>query len=238
MIDTNTTKLVEEEKMNRNRVISLFVFATLIVVTLIVINFAYATANIPPGVREARSEQADIQRWQAMGEAYFGINQPVSQIDAARWQALGEYYSKQSVSIPDLKLSRDTDAARLQALGEAYTRINLPVSQVDAARWQAMGEYYSKQSISVVHFDPLLSRNTDAARLQALGEAYTEINLKVGQADAARWQAMGEYYSKQSASTPYFDPKLSRDTDAARWQALGEAFSRIKLEVDEADAAR
>jgi len=230
--------MVGEEKMNRKRVISLFVFAVLFVVTLFVINFAYATANIPPGVREARAEQADIQRWQAMGEAYSGINQPISQIDAARWQALGEYYSKQSVSIPDLKLSRDTDAARLQALGEAYTRINLPVSQVDAARWQAMGEYYSKQSASAPLFNPKLSRDTDAARLQALGEAFTEFNLKAGQADAARWQAMGEFYSKQLASVPLFDPKLSRDTDAARWQALGEAFSRINLEVDEADAAR
>ena len=162
--------------MNRKRVISLFVFATLLVIALIVVNYASATANLSTKVSLDRANQADV----------------------ARWQAMGEYYSKQPASISnfDLKLIRDADAARWQALGEAYLHINSQARQADVARWQAMGEYFSKQSAFVTNFDPKLSRDTNAARWQALGEAYLQINSQARQADVARWQALGEYYTK------------------------------------------
>jgi hypothetical protein len=128
--------------MNRTRVIYLSIFATLFVMTLFVINSAYATtvSNFDPKL----SRDADAARWQALGEAYAGLNLRARQADAARWQAMGEYYSKQLASIShfDPKLSRDIDAARWQALGEAYAGLNLRARQADAARWQAMGEYY------------------------------------------------------------------------------------------------
>ena len=39
-----------------------------------------------------RSRDANAARWQALGEAYLGINPVARQADAARWQGLGEYY--------------------------------------------------------------------------------------------------------------------------------------------------
>ena len=132
--------------MNHNRALSLFFLAALFVATLFVINSVSATSVLQVGGREARADQADIQRWAALGE-YFS-KQPASDangyaklsrdVNAARWQALGEAY----LAI-DLR-SRQADAARWQALGESYLGINLGARQADAARWQAIGEYYTK----------------------------------------------------------------------------------------------
>ena len=163
--------------MNHNRAISLFFFAALFVATLFVINSVSATSTLQVGGREARADQADIQRW----------------------AALGEYYSRQLASDVNMnakQLSRDVNAARWQALGEAYLAIELRSRQADAARWQAMGDYYTEQLASVSNFDAKLSRDADAARWQALGETYLGINLGARQADMARWQALGEYYTK------------------------------------------
>ena len=110
--------------MNRNRVISLFVLATLFVIALVVINHAYAIADLPTSGTKDRARQAD----------------------AARWQVMGDYYSKQQASVSNIapKQSWDAYAARLQGQADLYLQAKLRARQADAARWQAMGEYYSK----------------------------------------------------------------------------------------------
>ena len=139
--------------MNTKRSIYVLVFAILFVAAMFFMQSVYASAGIPSLGREARANQADIQRW----------------------AALGDYYSKKPASIDDaaVKLSRDADAARLQALGEAYLGINPQARQADAARWQAMGEYYSKLPASAAGKDLKLSRDADAAGWQALGESFS-----------------------------------------------------------------
>ena len=185
--------------MNHIRVISLFFIAILFAATLFVINSVYAISIPYTEVRGAQADQADIQRWVAMGE----------------------YFSKQPVSAADVdaKLSRDADSARWQALGEAYLVTNLGAREADAARWQAMGEAYSKQPASVSTFDAKLSRDVAAVRLQALGEAYLVKNLQVRQADTDRWQALGESYLGINLG--------ARQADADRWQALGEYYTKL-----------
>ena len=185
--------------MNHNRAISLFFFAALFVATLFVINSVSATSTLQVGGREARADQADIQRWEAMG-VYF-LKQPASDANV------------------NAKLSRDVNAARWQALGEAYLAIDLRSRQADAARWQAMGDYYTEQLASVSNFDAKLSRDADAARWQALGQTYLAINLGARQADAARWQALGESYLGINLG--------ARQADMARWQALGEYYTKL-----------
>ena len=140
--------------MNHKRAIFLSFAAALSVVTVFVLGSVSATSISSPRVRDARANEADIQRWVAMGEYY--SKQPASVVDsglqlsrdtaAGRWQAMGEYYSKRSASaaVAGAQLSRDADAARWQALGEAYLGINLRARQADAARWQALGEYYTQ----------------------------------------------------------------------------------------------
>jgi hypothetical protein len=144
-----------EEKMNHNRAIYLIVFAVLLVTALFVINSAYATSSLPTKVREARADQADIQRWVAKGD----------------------YYSKLPASGTsfEAELSRNADAARLQALGESYFTSNLWTRQADAARWQALGEYYLNLSASDANFDATFSRDTAAARWDGLGKYYTDL---------------------------------------------------------------
>jgi hypothetical protein len=172
------TLSVQEEKMNTKRSIYVLVFAVLFVAATFFIQSVYANTGIPSQGREAQANQADIQRWAAIGEYY--SKQPASiddaaeklsrDADASRWQALGEAYL--GINPP----ARQADAARWQALGEAYLGINLGARQADAARWQVMGDYYSKQSASASNFDPLLSRDTASARWQALGEYYLSFN--------------------------------------------------------------
>ena len=134
--------------MNTKRSIYVLVFAVLFVAAMFFRQSVYAKAGTPSRGREVRANQADIQRW----------------------AAIGEYYSKQPASIDDaaVKLSRDADAARLQALGEAYLGINPLARQADAARWQALGEAYLGINLG--------ARQTDAARWQALGEYYLNLN--------------------------------------------------------------
>ena len=134
--------------MNTKRSIYVLVFAVLFVAATFFIQSVYANAGIPSRGREVRADQADIQRW----------------------AAIGEYYSKQPASIDDaaVKLSRDADAARLQALGEAYLGINPEARQADAARWQALGEAYLGTNLG--------ARQADVARWQALGEYYLSFN--------------------------------------------------------------
>ena len=163
--------------MNTKRSIYVLVFAVLFVTGMFFIQSVYANAGIPSRGRDVQANQADIQRWAAIGEYY--SKQPASiddaavklsrDADAARWQALGEVYLRTNPR------ARQADAARWQALGEAYLGINLGARQADAARWQAMGEYYSKQSASVSNFDPKRSRDTTSARWQALGEYYLSL---------------------------------------------------------------
>jgi hypothetical protein len=138
----------QEEKMNTKRSIYVLVFTVLFVAAMFFMQSVYANAGIPSRGREVRANQADIQRW----------------------AAIGEYYSKQPASIDDaaVKLSRDADAARLQALGEAYLGINPQARQADAARWQALGEAYLGINLG--------ARHADAARWQALGEYYLSSN--------------------------------------------------------------
>jgi hypothetical protein len=110
------------KKMNTKRSIYVLVFAVLLVAAMFFIQSANANAGIPSQGREFQANQADVQRWAAIGEYY--AKQPAS-MDAAA-----------------VKLGRDADAARWQALGEAYLGINPQARQADAARWQALGEYY------------------------------------------------------------------------------------------------
>jgi hypothetical protein len=134
----------QEKKMNTKRFIYMLLIAVLFVAAMFFMQSGYANAGIPSRGREVRANQADIQRW----------------------AAIGEYYSKQPASIDDaaVKLSRDADAARLQALGEAYLGINPQARQADAARWQALGDAYLRIN--------LRARQADAARWQAMGEYY------------------------------------------------------------------
>jgi hypothetical protein len=164
--------------MNTKRSIYVLLFAVLFVAVMFFMQSGYANAGVPSRGREVQANQADIQRWAAIGEYY--SKQPASiddaavklsrDADAARWQALGEAYLRIN------SRARQADAARWQALGEAYLGINLGARQADAARWQAMGKYYSKQSASVSTFDPKQSRDTASARWQALGEYYQSFN--------------------------------------------------------------
>lgn len=110
--------------MNTNRKIYLFAFSALFVTALFIIKSVSATADLVSEAREARAEQADVQRW----------------------VAAGEYYSKQleSISSIDAERIRNVNADRWQALGETYLGINSRSREADAARWQAIGEYYQK----------------------------------------------------------------------------------------------
>jgi hypothetical protein len=178
MLDTKRPYQTRRNKMNTKRSIYVLVFTVLLVAAMFFMQSVYASAGISSRGREVLANQADIQRWAAIGEYY--SKQPASiddaaaklsrDADAARLQALGEAYLGTNLG------ARQADAARWQALGEAYLGTNPHARQADAARWQAMGEAYSKQSASVSNFDPKQSRDTTSARWQALGEYYLSLN--------------------------------------------------------------
>jgi hypothetical protein len=181
----------KEIKMYANRLFTLLVVAALASITALTVQEAVATQVL---LFDTPSLEAQRKR--------------TLEADLARWNAMGEYYAK--VEAGNIQRSRNADTARWMGQAEFYLTVeenqNLQRSRAaDAARWTALGEYYQN-----VAGDQVLSRaqSADAARWMAMSEYYQKLteteaqNLQRGRAaDAARWSAMAEYYTEWIGTT-------------------------------------
>ncbi len=111
--------------MKTKRVISVFILTALLITGVFVVQAASETSKLTK--RDNRAEQADVLRWEAMGD----------------------YYSRQSgsssISSADEIRSREVAAKRWQAMADAYSKADLQEQNnlASAARYTglALDEY-------------------------------------------------------------------------------------------------
>jgi hypothetical protein len=144
----------KEANMSINRLFSLFVALTFVVVVVLTVRAGIATSN--------------------------PVNSGTIDAEAARWQALGEFYARQAQESARIQRVQEPDTARWVAMGKFYAKLEAERIQrtqdAETARWQALGESYAKQAQEAQRIQQV--QNADAARWTAMGNFYARLQAK------------------------------------------------------------